>query len=147
LGLELVEGNEELLKDKRLIAISTKSKWLMGVLQLCDRWRTTGKWPKDSGSYRNMLIRIHDIVSALPETCKLVLVERGGEEEEGSEVKLDEFREKDDTTGRMMMDELGEYENPQEELSRRMRERKMRDLMLQRAISTGAKIVPNRKKK
>lgn len=143
LGLELVDGNEELLKPGRLVAISTKSKWLMQVLANCARWRASGKWPKDSGAYRNMLTRVADLVDGLPPTCKLVFVES----EDKPEVKLDEFAEKDDDEKRIVMGDLEKYPDPRAEIDRRIRERKMRDNLLQKALATGAKIVPNKKKK
>jgi hypothetical protein len=144
LGLELVDGNEELLKEGRLIAISTKSKWVVQSLENSKRWRAAGKWPKDSGSYRNMLTRVADLVESLPPSCRLVLVEDG---EESSEVKLDEFAAQEDEEKRIVMDDLKNYPDPQAELGRRIRERKMREILLQKALATGAKIVPNRKKK
>ena len=143
LGLELVDGNAELLKTGLPIAVATKSRWIVGALGQCKKWRDTGKWPKSSGLYRNMLTRVDDLVSSLPPNCKLVLADVP----ESQEVELDKYVDKNDEEGRIRMDELQKKGgDPREEVAKMMRERKMSEIMLQRALASGARIQPTRKK-
>jgi hypothetical protein len=143
LGLELVDGNVELLKSGSPVAIATKSRWVIWALARCKKWRSTGKWPKGSGLYRNMLTRVDDLVASLPPNCKLVLADV----QESQEVELDKYVDKTDEEARLRMEELRKKGgDPRAEVATMMRERKMSEIMLQKALQSGARIEPVRKK-
>jgi hypothetical protein len=92
--------------------------------------------------YRNMLIRVDDLVSGLPQHHKLVHIET--EEGESPNVQLDKYVDREDKEGNISMEGLEGSEDPRGEVNRMVRERKSSELLLQKALATGARLVPNR---
>lgn len=142
LGLELVEGNGDLAKE--YVVVSSKSSWLEQALKQYPRWTATGKWPKDSGSYKNMLTRVWDLIHSLPEKHTFVFIKR--EEGEKSEIKLDEHTSKENKAGGVDVEDIAKSADPRKEMDKRLREQKASELMIQKALATGARISQNKKK-
>lgn len=149
LGLEIADTLSRWEHDDgeiRSVFICTKSKWLMTCLEQSKRWVATGKWPKESGCYRNLLMRALDIMKNLPAgSYQYTLIER--EEGEQTEVRIDEFD--DSERAKEKMDE--QFKNAGEEgkekvISMAVRERKLREIDYKQALDTGGRVSRNKKK-
>jgi hypothetical protein len=138
LGLEAVLDRNVFQNAGIEAVISTKSKRVHSLVTSgsdVDRWEATGRWPKDMVQLRNLLMRARDLAAELYETHPgSVIVHIDRDKDEEASVNL--LKDADGVD----MDAVAKEEGAGAGLiEKRLREMRMRGVMVEELLASGAR--------
>lgn len=140
LGLESIDRVWQTIPNARVV-VTTKNKWLYSVLfdsPQVDKWETANKWPPSVMQLKNLLLRARDLAREYHGRIDVVGIDRDGDEQ--CEVDLLDYSK----SGGVDLDKTvsghsGDSLSCKQRLEKEMFNMRMRSVMVDELLSSGAR--------